>query len=154
MHYRLLCVGRRARDPLLDAAEEYLERLSRYVKVDLVRVRDADLTRERDALLGRLKPTDHVVVLDEAGEEHTTTTLAQRLQRLQTRGRDLVFILGGADGLHDDIRGRANETLSLSRLTLPHRLALVLLLEQLYRAQTLLRGERYHRGTPGEGSRK
>jgi 23S rRNA (pseudouridine1915-N3)-methyltransferase len=146
VRYRVLAIGRRADDPLIAVAQSYLERLTRYVPSELVRLRDSDIAGERDDLLRALKPDEWVVALDERGRERTTIELAELLGRWQRDAvRGVAFVIGGADGLHADVKTRARETWSLSRLTLPHRLALVVLLEQLYRAQTVLRGEPYHR---------
>ena len=145
MRYRILCVGRRARDPLVEAAEEYQKRLSRYVKLDLVRIRDADAKTERDELLSRIKPNEHLVVLDERGKQMTSQKLATRLSDWQSDGRDLCFIIGGPDGVSSVCRERADSIWSLSDLTLPHGLARVLFAEQLYRAWSLHSGHPYHR---------
>lgn len=146
LKYRVVCVGRRARDPLLDAADRYVERLLRYARVEIFRVRDGSLVEERDAIAAKLQDCDHVVALDERGAEASTVQLASRVGKWEsgTAGR-VTFLIGGADGLHPHLKKRASETLALSRLTLPHRLALVLLVEQLYRAHTILRNEPYHR---------
>ncbi len=143
--YRILCVGRRAQDPLLDAAEKYLQRLQRYAPVDLVRVRDGTLASERAQLQRHIPKGSRVVALDERGKNVTTRELAASVQSWQAGTQNVVFLLGGADGLDAELKKEADLLLGLSKLTLPHRLALVLLLEQLYRAHTLLRGEPYHR---------
>ncbi len=146
MKVRLLCVGRRARDPLLDAADDYAERLARYTTLEIVRLKEGDGRSERDAILKQLRPDERVVVLDQRGDQVSTEELARRLAAWQRDGRARVaWIVGGADGVHEDVRARADSEIALSRLTLPHRLALVVALEQLYRAHTLLRGEPYHR---------
>lgn len=146
LRYRVVHVGRKAQDPLLAAAQEYEQRLARYAKIETVLVRDSGLNAERDALLARLPAGEHVVALDERGLQLGTAELTERLRGFARRGSATVsFVIGGADGLHADVKARAQESWALSRLTLPHRLALVVLLEQLYRAHTILRGERYHR---------
>lgn len=145
LRYRVLCVGRRARDPLLDAADDYLERLGRYAKVELVRLRDSDPKGERDALLNKLRPDERVVALDERGTQLSSVELSQRVRSWEQGSSKVALLIGGADGLHDEVRQRAHESLALSKMTLPHRLALALLCEQLYRAHTIVRGERYHR---------
>ena len=144
--YRLLCIGRRAQDPLLAAADDYLARLHRYADVEVSRLKESGLEDERRAIESRLAPGAHLVILDEHGEALSTMDLARRLKRWQELDRDVTLVIGGADGIHPELKGRANETIALSRLTLPHRLAQVLLLEQLYRAHTILRHEPYHRG--------
>ncbi|MEM6731713.1 MAG: 23S rRNA (pseudouridine(1915)-N(3))-methyltransferase RlmH [Myxococcota bacterium] len=146
MRYRIAAVGRRARDPLIEAADGYLKRLNRYVSSELLLIRDSDRASEAKALLAKTKDSDLVVALDEHGTELDTEAWAHSLSTWQDQGPErVVFLLGGADGHHDTVRERANTLWSLSRLTLPHRLAWVVLLEQLYRAHTVLRGEKYHR---------
>jgi 23S rRNA (pseudouridine1915-N3)-methyltransferase len=86
-----------------------------------------------------------VVALDERGDQLTSLELAKRLSVWQARGQDLALLVGGAEGLAPSVMERAQERLALSRLTLPHRLARLVLLEQLYRAATILRGEPYHK---------
>jgi len=85
------------------------------------------------------------VVLDERGERISTTQLAQRLQAWQRDGRDVVIFIGGPDGLHPDLKARADDTLRLSDLTLPHAFVRVLLAEALYRAWTVMVNHPYHR---------
>jgi len=85
------------------------------------------------------------VALDERGKQLSTPELAQWLGKQQQGGKDLAFVIGGDEGLSDEVRARAALVLSLSRFTLPHRLARLVLMEQLYRVFTLLRGESYHR---------
>ena len=146
MHYRLLCVGRRARDPFLDLADDYRTRLTRHTRTEIVRVRDGSLAEERERLMKLVGARDRVIALDERGDQLSTRELALWVSRWQQEGiATVTFLIGGADGLHPDLKAKAARTLALSRLTLPHRLALVLLLEQLYRAHSLLRGEPYHR---------
>ncbi|MBI3180482.1 MAG: 23S rRNA (pseudouridine(1915)-N(3))-methyltransferase RlmH [Deltaproteobacteria bacterium] len=144
--YRLLCVGRRVRsDPLQQAAADYVERLARYAKTELAYLAQGTIESERDALLARLAGRAFVAVLDERGEEMSTSALAKRVERWQQRSTTVAFVIGGHHGVHAEVKARAGLLLALSRMTLPHRLALVTLAEQLYRAHTLLRGEPYHR---------
>ena len=146
LHYRLLCVGRRADDPLLHAADDYLARLVPYAKSELVRVREGSQGEERDRLQAHLTGRQRRIVLDERGSQPSTIELSNKVAQWQQQSPGpIVFVIGGADGLHTDIKSSAHELWSLSRLTLPHRLAQVLLLEQLYRAHTILRGMTYHR---------
>jgi 23S rRNA (pseudouridine1915-N3)-methyltransferase len=86
-----------------------------------------------------------VVALDERGSEYTSVELARRVERWLHAGRDVALVIGGADGLSVDAMARAGEKLALSRMTLAHRLARLVLVEQLYRAMTILRGEPYHK---------
>ncbi|MBT8109426.1 MAG: 23S rRNA (pseudouridine(1915)-N(3))-methyltransferase RlmH [Gammaproteobacteria bacterium] len=103
------------------------------------------MAAEGEQILARLGATEQVVLLDERGKELTSRILAARLANWQTESRDLCFVIGGPDGVSDAIRQRADFTWSLSRLTLPHGMARVLVAEQLYRAWSLQTGHPYHR---------
>ena len=153
MRLRIVPVGKDRSGLYQPAVEEYLKRLSRYAKVELVEVPEARKhagtprakDEEGEALLARLGERERVVLLDERGAEETSAAFARRVARWLERGQDVALVVGGSDGLSDAIRARGQETIALSRMTLPHRLARVVLLEQLYRAMTILRGEPYHK---------
>ncbi len=153
MRVRVLAVGRDRSGLYRPAVEEYARRIARYARFEVVEVpearRHAGTPRARDeegeAILARLRDGERVVALDERGREPSSQELARRLAAWLAGGRDLAFAVGGADGLAEAVRMRADELLSLSRLTLAHRLARLVLLEQLYRAFTILSGEPYHK---------
>jgi len=153
MRVRIVAVGKDRSGLYAPAVEEYVKRLSRLVRLELVEIpearKHAGTPRARDeeaeALLERIDPRERVVLLDERGDEPTSPELARRLERWLAGGRDLAFVIGGADGHGEAVRDRADETLSLSRMTLAHRLARLVLAEQLYRAFTIVRGEPYHK---------
>lgn len=158
MQLRLLSVGRLREGPLRAAAEEYLRRLRSYATVRWDQVEaegvparlvpaevDAVLAREAERLLRALHPAERVVALDRAGEPCSSEELADRLAAWAARGDSrIAWIVGGPLGLHDQVLARADWRLSLSRLTFPHQLVPVILLEQLYRAFRIQRGEPYH----------
>ncbi len=101
--------------------------------------------REGQAVLEKLRPDDYLVLLDERGQQFSSIELAQWLQqRLNAPARRLLFLIGGAYGFSPDLYARANAQISLSRLTFSHQMARLFLLEQLYRAMTILRNEPYH----------
>lgn len=100
---------------------------------------------EAQALLTLAGPKDFIVALDERGVLLGSEQLSQVLAKAQTQGKDLLVLIGGDEGLDETVRQKAHLVLSLSKMTLPHRLARVLILEQLYRGFTLLRGEPYHK---------
>lgn len=155
MHIRLIAVGDRQPSWVDDAVATYTGRLPREWKfrVDLVpTVRRQKNDRSRQAaaaegerILSKLSPGELVVVLDERGRQLTSTALASQLRDWQSDGRDLCFIIGGPDGVAGEVRDRADMLWSLSKLTLPHGMARVLLAEQLYRAWSLQSGHPYHR---------
>ena len=155
MHIRLLAIGDRQPAWVDSGFDAYAARLPREWRFESVmiptakRLRNAPPDKARDAegqaLLAKLKVAERLVLLDERGKQLSTREFADRLSEWQSDGRDIAFAIGGPDGVSDACRERAEFTLSLSRLTLPHGLARVILAEQLYRATTLLSGHPYHR---------
>jgi 23S rRNA (pseudouridine1915-N3)-methyltransferase len=138
----ILAVGR-LKEAYWQAAEaEYAKRLSHYASVDIREVKsDA-------ALLAAIPPRAQVIALDERGELCSSEDLAHKLIAAEQQhggGAPLVFVVGGADGLPAAVSSKAVRKLAFGRITLPHRLARIVLLEQLYRAHTILRGEPYHK---------
>ena len=138
-----------------DGSEDYLKRLRRYFPVEVVEVAEEDMNRysaeevlaaEGERLLGRIPAGAYVVALDRArGKPLSSEEHARKLNSLGLSGRSHVtFVLGGPLGLSPELLGRANKRLSFGPITLPHALARVVLLEQLYRAVKIGRGEKYH----------
>ena len=134
MRFFVVAAGRIKEKSLRAVADDYLGRVRRYARCDEIEVKD-------DAALARAVPNDTVVVaLEVDGEVVSSTELAQRVERWASRGKGAVaFVIGGAEGIPVELSRKANARLSLSRLTLPHRLARVVLLEQLYRARAHMR---------------
>ena len=154
MRVRVIAIGTRMPTWVRSACDEYLRRLRGGLAVALTEIEPATrraggagqaVAREGERLLAGLLPSDHVIVLDEHGRELTTRELAGWLGSRMQQGEDLAFLIGGPDGLAAGVRSRSDLTLALSRLTLPHALARVLLCEQLYRAHCILANHPYHR---------
>lgn len=153
MKLRVIAVGKDRSGLYAPAVDEYAKRLSRQLRFELVEVSEARKhagtpqakVEEGAALLAKLAPRERVVVLDERGDELTSRELAGRVGRWLERGQDVALLIGGSDGLAEEVLARADERLALSRFTLAHRLARLVLVEQLYRAMTILRGEPYHK---------
>jgi len=150
----VVAVGRLKERHWRDAADEYLKRLAPYARVEVAEVADRDITAdERRALeaeaadvLRAIPDSSTVVVLDITGPARSSEQFASLVEGLGAGGRpNVTFVIGGAAGLHPDVVRRADERLSLGPMTLPHQLARVVLLEQLYRAFRIIRGEPYHR---------
>ena len=155
MHVRLLAVG--GRQPAwVDAAfAAYATRLPSAWRFDLTVLPGAPRRKNQNpahaseqegrAILRALRGTEQVIALDERGKQYDSSALAGRLEHWVGAGRDLCFVIGGPDGLSPECLSRASERWSLSKLTLPHGLARVTVVEQLYRASTLLAGHPYHK---------
>ena len=150
----IVAIGR-LRGWAAEGCDDYLGRLRRYFPVEVVEVPEEDMNRrttdevlavEGQRLLKRIPAGTHVVVLDrEHGKALSSEDLARKLASLGVSGRSHVaFVLGGPLGLSPEVIGRADERLSFGPVTLPHALARVVLLEQLYRALKIGRGEKYH----------
>ena len=134
MRYLVLAVGR-LRPPFTDDVQHYSKLLSRHARVDLVEV------REDDEVERRIPERSYVVLLDAAGTEYSSEAFARFLEERRQGGRDVCFVVGGPFGTRLE---RHDHLLSLGPMTLPHQLARVVLLEQLFRAHKILAGEPYH----------
>ena len=159
MNAAILCVGRLREKFFADAAAEYVKRISRFGKCEIIEVpdlpepvnaSDADRSRvmdkEGESLLARLKSGDRVIALCIDGPQYESTAFARHIAENEMRfGGRQVFVIGGSLGLSPAVLRRADEKISLSRMTFPHQLARVLLLEQIYRACKINAGEKYHK---------
>lgn len=151
MRYRIVAVGDPPRGFLRTGCAHYADRLGRLAPIEVVEVRegrgaDADAVRAREAEALNARAEGRIVALDERGTSWTTRKLAARVAELELRGTSrLSLLIGGAEGLDPALRAAADERWRLSDLTLPHDLARLVLLEQLYRIETIRAGHPYHR---------
>lgn len=157
MHKTTLRVIGRAQETWhVEALESYLDRLSPFQKVDLIELPEGhggsakpNLAKTRkveaESLLKGIPDGAFVVALDETGKRFDSTTFAKKFESWAEGGRQVVFLIGGSWGLDASIRERADVVFSLGEMTLPHLLARIVLLEQLYRAETILAGKTYHK---------
>lgn len=135
------------------AADEYLERLSHYCRATEVEVREAGRaptaalmrTQEAERLAGRIRAGSRIVLLDREAKAWSSEHLAVRMDAWRTGGKPVALVIGGSHGVTPSFVERANECWGLGPLTLPHELARVVVLEQCYRAWTIMKGEKYHK---------
>lgn len=152
MRYRIAAVGSLRRGFVRDGCAHYLERLRGLAPAEVVEAKpgkgsDVDRVREAEATALAAARDGRVVALDERGRAWRTRALAEHVGGLELGGTSrLTLLVGGADGLAPRLRGEADEVWRLSDLTLPHELARLVLLEQLYRIETVRAGHPYHRG--------
>ena len=155
MNIKLVVVGKTDIDYIKTGVEEYLRRLKHYVNFELVclpalkeqRNASPDHVKERESvtLLKQMAQADHVVLLDEHGDERSSVDFAQYLQQQMNRGtRTLMFVVGGAFGFDKSVYDASHDKLSLSQMTFNHQMVRLFFVEQLYRAFTILKGEKYH----------
>ncbi|MBO8172136.1 MAG: 23S rRNA (pseudouridine(1915)-N(3))-methyltransferase RlmH [Bacillaceae bacterium] len=159
MNITIVSVGKLKEKYLKQGIEEYSKRLSAYARVRLIEVPDEKAPehlseaeeeqvkqREGERILQQLKPDQHVVALAIDGEMWSSEKLAQELDAWATYGKSSVaFVIGGSLGLSDEVMQRADMKLSFSKMTFPHQLMRLILLEQVYRAFKIIRGEPYHK---------
>lgn len=155
MKITLMVVGKTTTANLRSGIEEYAKRVNRYIPFDIVELPDIKTSRklteakqketEGEMMLSRIQPSDYVVLLDEHGKEMTSREFSQNLEKkAQTVSKQLYFIVGGPYGFSPEVYSRANEKLSLSKMTFPHEMVRLFFVEQLYRAMTIQRNEPYH----------
>ncbi len=149
MKLRLIAVGRPRQKSFQLAESEYRRRLEGYLKLEVVEVRDgkqarlqANLLKEAESILPLLRPGEQTVLLDSTGQQWTSPEWANWLAAQQSLG--VTLVIGSSYGVDPSVRARATTLWSLSKLTFPHELARVLVLEQVYRAVTILAGHPYH----------
>ena len=144
---RVICVGRLKEKFYIDACAEYEKRLSRYCSFELVEVPETgDLAKDGAAVLAKIPTGACVVAMCIEGKLHSSEDMAELVQQCAVGGKSKIcFLIGGSDGLAETVKSRAERRLSMSRMTFPHHLARVMVMEQIYRAFTILEGSRYHK---------
>ena len=150
----LILVGKTTDKHFLASINDYVERIGHYMSFELLTIPELKNTKhlseqqqkvaEGELILRQLQPQDTVVLLDEHGRELRSVELARWLQQKQATARRLVFVIGGPYGFSPDVYARAQEQLSLSRLTFSHQMIRLIFTEQLYRACTIIKGDPYH----------
>ena len=155
MKLLLVTVGHKMPDWITAGFNEYTKRMPREAKIELMEIKPEPRTTgksvpqimeaEAARILAALPQHALRIALDEHGAQWTTKQMAQQMQDWMRGGRDVSFIIGGADGLHESVKNSAQQLMALSALTLPHGMVRVLLAEQLYRAHSLMHNHPYHR---------
>lgn len=154
MKLAVLAVGHRQPGWVSEGCAEYVRRMPRELPLTVAEIkpeprgsktREQLLAAERVRIRDALPAGSRIVALDERGDDLTTLKLARRLEAWMQDGRDVTLLIGGADGLDEELKAQADDRLRLSSLTLPHGLARLLLCEQLYRAASVLKNHPYHR---------
>lgn len=157
MRITLLVVGKTKKNFIAEGIRIYSERISRYIPFKFIEVPDPKdsgkateiILKEKEAeqILKYISGTDHVVILDERGRMVSSEEFAEDIKvKSGSSFKHLVFVIGGAYGFSDKIYDRANDIISLSRMTFSHQITRIIFLEQLYRAFSIIRGEPYHHG--------
>ncbi|GAA3974241.1 23S rRNA (pseudouridine(1915)-N(3))-methyltransferase RlmH [Mucilaginibacter dorajii] len=155
MKITFLTVGKTEDAYLKEGIEKYVKRLKHYTKLELVELNELKNTKaltpeqqkakEAEMILKKITPLDHVVLMDEKGTEYSSTRFAAYINKREiSSSATLIFIIGGPYGFDSSVYQRANDKISLSRMTFSHQMVRLFFVEQLYRAYTIMKGEPYH----------
>lgn len=153
MQVQLWCIGKTSEKYLQQGIDIYTKRLSHYCKFKMEIIKDVKPQKdpemlkqlEADQVTKNLLPTDYLMLLDEKGKEYSSEDFAAALGQMQLRSiKRVVFVVAGAYGAHESLIARADQKLSLSQMTFSHQMIRLFFTEQLYRAYTILRNEKYH----------
>ena len=149
---KLITVGTIKEKYLKDAIDEYTKRIKKYTNIELIEVKDEGLVEESKAILleaekikKHLSTRDYIITMEIEGKQLTSEEFSDKLNQIQIENSNIVFIIGGSYGLSDEIKQMAKLHLSFSKMTFPHQLFRVLLLEQIYRCYKILNNESYHK---------
>lgn len=149
---KIICVGKLKESYLKDAVNEYKKRLSKYTKLEIIEVEDYDikdsaiaLLKEKNNIEKYIGNKDYVITLQLDGEMIDSVEFSKKIDNIYNSYSVITFIIGGSNGLHNDIKKKSNYKISFSKLTFPHQLFRVMLLEQIYRAYKINNNETYHK---------
>ena len=149
---KIICVGKIKEKYLVDATEEYKKRISRYTKLEIIELKDHSiddinkvLELEKEQIERYIDSKDYVITMEIEGEQVSSEKFAEKIDNVLSINSNIAFIIGGSYGLDNSIKNRANYHLSFSKMTFPHQLFRVLLLEQIYRAYKINNNESYHK---------
>lgn len=146
---KIICVGKIKENYLKDAINEYTKRLTKYTRLEVFELNDFSSydakEKEADLILKNISKDDYIVTLEIEGKQMTSVELSKMIESQMINSKNITFIIGGSYGLSDRIKGISNLSLSFSKLTFPHQLFRVILLEQIYRSFKILNNETYHK---------
>lgn len=149
---KIITVGSIKEKYLKDAIDEYIKRISKYTNIEIIEVKDEGLVEptkslqlEEEKILKHINDRDYIITLEIEGKELSSTELADKLDKIQLEASTITFIIGGSYGLSQNIKDKAKLHLSFSKMTFPHQLFRVLLLEQIYRSFKINNNESYHK---------
>jgi len=149
---KIICLGKLKEKYLVDAINEYNKRISKFTKLEIIELMDegldddkVTLKREKDKILNVLNRKDYIITLEIDGNQYTSTDFSKKLDSILISNPNITFIIGGSYGLDPEIKSISNMSLSFSKMTFPHQLFRVMLLEQIYRSFKIINNERYHK---------
>lgn len=142
---KIICVGKIKEKYLKDAIEDYRKRINKYHKLEIIELNDSNIQEEGISILKHLNRRDYVITLELEGSMITSLEFSKKIDQIFINSPNIVFIIGGSDGLLDDVKKISDYKLSFSKMTFPHQLFRLILLEQIYRSFKILNNETYHK---------
>jgi 23S rRNA (pseudouridine1915-N3)-methyltransferase len=149
---RIVCVGKIKESYFNDAIKEYVKRISKYHQIEIIEIEDVGindkkvvLKKEQEKILKVINPKDYIITMEIEGKEESSIEFSKRINNIFNERSSITFIIGGSYGLGDEIKNLSNYKLSFSKMTFPHQLFRVILLEQIYRAFKINNNEEYHK---------
>lgn len=147
---KIICLGSIKEKYIKEALEDYKTRISKYTKLEIIELKDErdtsnPLKKEKESIIKHTNSKDNIVILDIQGKTYTSEELASFINKELTTYSNITFIIGSSNGLDKEIKDLTNKKISFSKLTFPHQLFRVILLEQIYRSFKILNNETYHK---------
>ena len=142
---KIICVGKIKEQYLKEGITDYYNRINKYHKLEIIELPDSNIEKEKELILKTINSKDYIITLDIEGNNLQSTELAHKIDKTFITNPNIIFIIGGSDGLHQEIKKISNYSLSFSKLTFPHGLFRMILLEQIYRSFKILNNESYHK---------
>ena len=142
---KIIAVGKIKENYLKEAINDYQKRINKYHKLKIIEIEDDNIINEKDRILKHINKKDFLIALDIQGTELTSIELSKKLNNIFINNSNITFIIGGSNGIHDSIKNIVNYKLSFSKMTFPHQLFRLILLEQIYRSFKILNNETYHK---------
>ena len=142
---KIICIGKLKENYIKDGINDYVNRISKYHKISIIELPDNNIEKEGNEILNHIDSKDYVIALCIEGNELSSVELANKIDKTFITNPNITFVIGGSDGLLNEVKERSNYQLSFSRLTYPHGLFRLILLEQIYRSFKILNNETYHK---------
>ena len=144
MKIKIITISKSDTEATEELFSEYLKRLKHYTTIELLQLKPSTLKEEAAMIQNKTALGYELILLDETGKEFSSVQFAEFLNRKMNASKNICFVVGSAYGFHDDLKKKSDQSISLSKMTMPHQLAKVVFIEQLYRAFTILKNEKYH----------
>jgi 23S rRNA (pseudouridine1915-N3)-methyltransferase len=141
----IICVGNLRERYWREAGGEYSKRIQKYCDLNITEIKESDRAQESSFILKKIEPRSYVFVCDICGNKYSSTKFAALISEKLELNTSLTFIIGGSDGVSEEVKKQANMLLSFSDMTFPHQMFRIFLLEQIYRSFKILKNEKYHK---------